>query len=176
MKHLFFIQIFIFGFTFCFSQTIDEINGFKSGIFGMEEEKLGNKKIVYESEVSKTYKNENEDLKLGDYSFFQIDYAFYEGKLWKISAHCSESKNIQGILNMLLKSYGDYKTEKISGKKDVIKYLWEGNKISISMITFDDFTAAKLVFIDKIPEKKLSEHFKNLPEKQHGFHELIERK
>lgn len=161
MKILFPILLMLFSLFESYAQNIEQIRGFKSGLFGMDESALSEKETVYESSLSKTYKKLNDDLQFGDVTFFKIDYVFYDKKLRKIIAHCEGSENSHRLIKILYEAYGDYKKEIIYGKKDAMIYTWQGNKTSVVIAVFDDFTASKVMFIDNSMDDELWNGFRN---------------
>lgn len=160
MKYIFISILILFSSLMLFAQRVEQISGFKSGKFGMDESSLSEKEVVYESSLSKTYKTKNDDLKFGDVSFFQIDYVFYDKKLRKIIAHCEGSDNARRLIRIFYEAYGDYKKEMVYGKKDALIYVWSGNKVTLVIAVFDDFTASKIMFIDNSMDGELWNGFK----------------
>jgi hypothetical protein len=152
-KTLFLLLIFLP--YFISAQTVDNIVGFKSGVFGMTEASLINTDILYENGSIKKIRKKDEILSWGDVTFFEIDYYFLNNSLRKIVAHCQDENSIRKLIAMFRGAYGDYEKEIIYGKRDILVYKWSGNNKSVIITTFDDFSAAKIMFTDDSRNEEL---------------------
>ena len=86
-------------------KALDEKYGFREAKFEMS---LNSFKNLVEIEPnSNYYESPTENLKIGEYDLYSINYLFYKGQLSSINIVIKGSTNRDGVLKILQIAYGD---------------------------------------------------------------------
>ena len=136
------------------TKALDEKNGFREVKFEMLKDSIKN---LIEIETDWYYKSD-ENLTLGEYSLYSVNYGFYKNQLAYISIKTKGYSNSRGVLSILQKAYGNgYKSNQY-----IEDYSWYGSIANMvykeNSITND---ASILMWSQKISDLKRKEKEKS---------------
>jgi hypothetical protein len=114
------------------AKALDDKYGFRNAIFETPFESFKN--LIEIIPGSNIYRLKNEDLKIGDYDLYSIDYTFYNKKLSEINIIVKDYINREGVLKVLKLAYGD-------GIKSDFGITWRGEKVRMHYTDFNSNSA-----------------------------------